>query len=121
MNKLWLPLLALFFCCFAPVQAYAMSEEEKITALIASVKDTPEGTQFVRNGKAYSVTEAIDHLNYKYARAKSKVKTAEDFIKYVASKSSMSGEDYLIRYPDGKTATAEAFFAERLRKLKSEK
>ncbi|MDR0247935.1 MAG: DUF5329 domain-containing protein [Burkholderiales bacterium] len=98
-----------------------MSEEEKITALIESVRDTPEGTQFIRNGKTHSVSDAISHLNLKYSKAKSRVKTAEDFIKHVASGSSVSGEAYLIRYPDGATVTAAAFFTEKLRKLKSEK
>ncbi|MDR2172925.1 MAG: DUF5329 domain-containing protein [Burkholderiales bacterium] len=94
-----------------------MSEEEKITALIESVKDTPEGTQFIRNGKAHSIAEAISHLNLKYSKAKSRIKTAEDFIKHIASGSSITGEAYLIRYPDGATVTASAFFTERLRKM----
>ncbi|MDR2244008.1 MAG: DUF5329 domain-containing protein [Burkholderiales bacterium] len=98
-----------------------MGEEEKITALITSIKDTPEGTQFIRNGKAHSVDDAVSHLNLKYSKAKSRIKTAEDFIKHVASGSSVSGEAYLIRYPDGTTITALAFFTERLRKLKGEK
>ncbi|MDR2710339.1 MAG: DUF5329 domain-containing protein [Burkholderiales bacterium] len=124
-NQLRLPLLAMFlcalFCAFAPLQAHAMSEEEKIAALIASVRDTPEGTQFIRNGKAYNVADAVDHLNFKYSKVKSRIKTAEEFITYVASQSSLSGEAYQIRYPDGKTITSETFFTEKLRKLKDEK
>lgn len=112
-------LLLLFI--FTPVQAYALSEEEKVTALIESVRNTPEGTRFIRNGKAYDVADAVSHLNLKYSKAKSKVKTAEDFIKHVASTSSLSGEAYLIRYPDASTVTAAVFFTERLRKLESEK
>jgi uncharacterized protein YlzI (FlbEa/FlbD family) len=111
-------LLLLFLFFFAAVPAYAVSEEEKITMLIESVRDTPEGTQFIRNGKAYSVAEAVSHLNLKYSKTKNRVKTAEDFIKHVASGSSVSGEAYLIRYPDGATVTSEAFFTEKLRNLK---
>jgi len=74
MNKLWLSLLALFLCAFVPAQAATMSEEGKIAALIESVRDTPEGTQFIRNGTAYSVADAVDHLNKKYSAAKSKIK-----------------------------------------------
>ena len=113
-------LLFLLFL-FAPALTYgknhAMSEEEKITALIESVRDTPEGTQFIRNGKAHSVADAVSHLHHKYSKAKPSIKTAEDFIKHIASRSSISGEAYLIRYPDGTAITAEAFFTERLRKL----
>lgn len=120
-NSAWLALFLLLSCFFVSVQAYAVSEEEKITALIESIKSAPEGTQFVRNATAYSAADAMAHLNLKYSKAKSRVKTAEDFIQYVASGSSVSGEAYLIRYPDGTAVTAAAFFTEKLRKLKDEK
>jgi len=114
-------LLVSLLCVFAPVQAYALSEEEKITMLIESVRDTPEGTKFIRNGKAYDVADAVSHLNLKHSKAKSRVTTAEEFIKHVASGSSVSGKAYLIRYPDGTTITTAAFFTERLRGLKDER
>jgi uncharacterized protein YlzI (FlbEa/FlbD family) len=117
--KAWL--LLLFLSLFAPVQAYALNEEERITVLIESIRETPEGTHFIRNGKAYSVTDAVSHLNLKHSKTKSRVKTAEEFIKHVASGSSVSGEEYLIRYPDGTTVTAATFFMEKLRKLKDVK
>ncbi|MDR0769733.1 MAG: DUF5329 domain-containing protein [Burkholderiales bacterium] len=120
-GKMWLPLFLSFVFFFVPAQACAMSEEEKIATLIESIGNTPEGTQFVRNGKAYGVAEATSHLNHKYSRVKSKVKTAEDFIKHVASGSSVSGEAYLIRYPDGTSVTAAVFFTEKLRGLKGER
>ena len=120
MNKDWFALLlslSFILFIFAPVHSYALNEEEKIKMLIESVKDTPKGTQFIRNGKAYSVDDAVSHLYLKYSKAKSKIKTAEKFIKHVASASSVSGKKYLIRYPDGTTVTAETFFTERLRKI----
>ena len=121
MNKTWMAVLAVFLCVFAPVQAYALNEEEKITMLIESIRDTPEGTHFIRNGKAYDVADAVSHLNLKYSKAKSKATTAEEFIKHIASGSSVSGEAYLIRYPDGTAVTAAVFFTERLRGLEGEK
>ncbi|MCL2790547.1 MAG: DUF5329 domain-containing protein [Desulfobulbus sp.] len=121
MSKIWLPLLVSLVCMLAPAHGYALSGEEQITMLIESVRDAPAGTHFIRNGTAYDVAEAVSHLNFKYSRAKSRVKTAEDFIKYVASKSSVSGEEYLIRYPDGKTVTAAAFFTEKLRVMREER
>jgi uncharacterized protein YlzI (FlbEa/FlbD family) len=117
-RNVWGLLLLSFLFFFAAAPAYAISEEKKITMLIESVRDTPEGTRFIRNGKAYNVTETVSHLNLKYSKVKNRVKTAEDFIKHVASGSSVSGEAYLVRYPDGTTVTAAAFFTEKLRKLK---
>ena len=119
MNKAWLvfPLSILFIFTLLPVYALAFSEEEKIMMIIESIRDTPLGTQFIRNDKSYRVDDAVSHLKLKYSRTKSKVKTAEDFIKYVASGSSVSGKEYLLRYPDGTTVTAAVFFTEKLRKL----
>jgi len=119
--KAWLALWLALLCLFAPLQAHAMSEEQKITLLIQSVKEAPEGTRFIRNGSVYSVDDAVAHLNMKYSKAKSRIKTAEDFIKYVASTSSMSGEAYLVRYPDGNSVTAATFFTEKLRGLNEQK
>ena len=106
---------------FASVQAYALNEEEKIIIIIESVKNAPEGTQFIRNGKAHSAADAVSHLNLKYSRVKSKIKTADEFIKHVGSASSLSGKEYLIRYPDGITVTTAAFFTEKLRALENER
>jgi len=112
------PLLLLaLLSVLAPVQAYALSEEEKITLLIESARDTPEGTRFIRNGSAYGVADAVSHLARKYSRAQSRVKTAEEFILHVASRSSISGKEYLIQYPDGTTVTTATFFMEKLHSL----
>ena len=110
---LLLPLLLVF----APVQALALSEEEKITLLVGSVRNAPEGTRFIRNGKAHDAADAATHLERKYAKAQSRVATAEQFIQHVASASSTTGREYLVRHPDGNTVTAAAFFMEKLREL----
>jgi hypothetical protein len=52
---------------------------------------------FVRNGTEYPADKARDHLAGKYQWAGSRVATAEDFIKYLATQSSMSGEPYHVR------------------------
>ncbi len=62
--------------------------------------------QFVRNGSAYPAPEAIAHLRMKLNYAGERVKTAEDFIEGIASKSSMSGKPYLIKKPNGESEPA---------------
>lgn len=49
---------------------------------------------FVRNGDQYPADKARDHLADKYRFVGSRISTAEDFIEYLATKSSMSGEPY---------------------------
>ena len=52
---------------------------------------------FVRNGSEYSAEKARDHLMEKYRFAGSRIANAEDFIRYLATKSSLSGEPYHVK------------------------
>jgi Family of unknown function (DUF5329) len=52
---------------------------------------------FVRNGSEYSADKAREHLTDKYRFAGSRISTAEDFIRYLATKSSFSGEAYHVK------------------------
>ena len=74
-----------------------------------------KGAKFVRNGTEYEAPAAASHLRLKLKAAGRKVKTAEDFIQYCASRSSISGEPYLIRFTDGTTVKSEAFFRNQLK------
>lgn len=89
-------------------------EADKIQYLISSVV-TLKGSKFIRNGKGYDAKTAGDHLRLKLKAAGDRVKTAEDFIRLCASRSSVSGEPYRIRFSDGVTMEAEVFFRNRLK------
>ena len=52
---------------------------------------------FVRNGSEYSAEKAREHLKDKYQLAGSRISSAEDFIRYLATKSSLSGEPYHVK------------------------
>jgi hypothetical protein len=88
-------------------------EQQKIDWLIDSVA-TLHNARFIRNGQAYDATRAADHLRLKLRFAGDRVKTAEDFIDYCATRSSMSGRRYSIRFADGRTVDAATFLRERL-------
>lgn len=100
---------------FAGVRAFAQDSQEaaKIRYLIASV-ETLKGAKFVRNGTAYDARSAANHLRLKLKNAGSRVRTAEDFIKYCGSQSSITGDPYWIKLADGTTVKAEIFFRKRL-------
>src|SRR5262245_40990001 len=88
-------------------------EAQKIQYLIHSI-ETLEGAHFIRNGTAYDAKAAADHLRLKLSKAGGRVKTAEDFIKYCASVSSVSGKPYQIRFADGHAETSEHFLRKKL-------
>ena len=102
----------------ALAQAPALSETEKIAALIRAVAELRDA-KFVRNGSEYDAVAAADHLKLKLDKAGRRVKTAADFIRLCGSTSSMTGRPYAIHYADGRTETSEAFLRRRLAELEA--
>jgi hypothetical protein len=52
---------------------------------------------FIRNNSESSSAEARVHIQKKYDYYKGRIKNAEDFIKYAATKSKISGKPYKVR------------------------
>ena len=88
----------------------APAAQAEIDHLLAFVAASP--CSFIRNGKPYPAAEARDHLAGKFRYAKSRITTADEFIRYIASESSMSNEPYKVKCgasesPAGVWLTAE--------------
>jgi hypothetical protein len=96
--------------------ASALTEDQKIEKLIQAVGDMKEAV-FIRNGTEHTPAQAAQHMRNKWERAKDKVKTAEEFIDKIASKSSTSGRPYLIRFKEGNEVESGTFLREQLKKL----
>ena len=62
---------------------------------------------FVRNGKAHTAAEAVDHMRLKYEYYEDRIRTPEDFIRWAATKSVLSGRAYKIRDENGEVPAAE--------------
>lgn len=99
-----------------PAATAPISEQQKIEILLSSIGRL-QGAVFIRNGSEHSATEAVDHLRYKWKHAGDRVKTAEDFIVNCATKSSLSGLPYRIRFADGKTEDAAIYFEDQLKRM----
>ena len=93
----------------------SVDPKKMIELLLAEVESS--GLTFIRNGKEHSPEEAAAHLRRKWDYAGSKIKTPEQFIDKVASKSSTTGKPYLIRLEDGSTVEAADWLRERLHEL----
>jgi hypothetical protein len=93
-------------------------EKKKIAILISSVANL-KGAIFIRNGSEYDGKKAAEHLRMKLQKAGAKVKTADDFIRLCASKSSITGKPYMIRFSNGKTIKSEEYFREKLKEYYS--
>ena len=95
-----------------------LNDAEKIDALIRAV-EARRDLQFIRLDVAHSAGEAAGLLRIKLAFAGSRVKTVDDFIDYVATASSTTGQPYFVRYPDGQQVTSAAFLREELKRIES--
>jgi len=51
---------------------------------------------FVRSGERFSSQAARDHLTMKYNFVKFRLSTADEFVKYLATESSTTGEPYMV-------------------------
>ena len=89
-------------------------EQARINFLLSSV-ETTKGVAFIRNGSTYDGAAAAKHLRAKLNYGGERLKTAEDFIKYCATESSMTHRKYQIRTDDGATTEAAAYFSSLLR------
>ena len=90
--------------------------QQEIDHLLGYVADT--NCQYDRNGTVHSGPEAMDHINMKYEHYRKKVKIAEDFIKYSATKSMMSGKKYKIRCPGAEAVNASDWLLEELHRYR---
>ena len=98
---------------FARAAGPAPAESVRIEYLLTVVASLHDA-QFIRNGTAYDSTAAVSHMRTKLHAAGSRVKTAEDFVRYCASTSSISGKPYEIRFPDGHVVTSADFLRQKL-------
>lgn len=105
--------------CFFPWPAVAGDEpmQAEIDHLIQAIQNSD--CAFIRNGKAHSSGEAIDHILKKYDHFKDRIKTTEDFIDYCASKSLLSKRPYQIKCPDQEVVESRLWFLGELKRFRS--
>ncbi len=82
---------------FSGANSHAADNEE-INYLLTYLANS--GCTFIRNGDAHEAKKSRDHLEMKYNYAKRRIKTAEDFINKIASKSSLSRKPYEVQCGD---------------------
>jgi len=99
-----------FFLLFSGRFADA-AENREIDVLLSFV--AASDCTFIRNGKSYQSLKAREHLMKKYNYAKSHIKTAEDFITRIASRSSMSKKQYYVLC-EGKELPVEKWLTDAL-------
>lgn len=88
LTKIFVILLSAF-----SLHVFAATQDE-INHLLRFVASTD--CKYERNGTMHTGKEAVEHINKKYAYYSDDIESTEDFIKYSATKSKMSGKYYKI-------------------------
>ena len=96
----------------------APGERARIERLIHHVA-RQRGVVFVRNSETFDAPKAAAHLQSKLERAGDRVRTVDDFIDGVASRSWLSGQAYSVRLPDGSEQPASQWLRSELRRLET--
>jgi Family of unknown function (DUF5329) len=91
-------------------------EQARIDFLLHGV-ETSAGIKFVRNGTEHDGPAAAKHLRSKLGVAGARIATAEDFVKYCASESSLTHQKYKVKLAEGTVLDAAAYFEAELRKF----
>ncbi len=72
----------------------AAGTTEEIASLLHFIEQSE--CTFIRNGTLYDSLEARQHIEKKYNYYKERITTAEDFIQYSATGSSITGKPYMV-------------------------
>jgi hypothetical protein len=109
------PVRIAFACALVGLQV-AKAETPSMDAEIDYLIQAVAGSQctFVRNGKEHDAEDASQHLQMKRKRGKRYYDSTEQFIERIASKSSWTDKDYLIKCGPDRTETARQWFTTKL-------
>ena len=87
-------ILCFVFVLVLPLDGVCGDATHEIEHLLKFVESS--GCIFIRNETEHKPEEARKHLARKYAYAKKRIKSGEDFVELLASKSSMTGKPYRV-------------------------
>lgn len=105
-----LALAVLLFAGMCRAEGLPQAGKEEIAHLFSYLQTS--GCQFNRNGSWHGAQEAADHLNakYQYLLGKNMISSTEDFIASAATRSSMSGQPYLVKCGDAAPVESAGWF-----------
>jgi Family of unknown function (DUF5329) len=121
MKKIF-TLLKIFFICLLISNAVnadvPLVQVNEVNHLLDFVKNS--GCIINRNGTDYPAEKAIEHIEMKYDYFRNDINNSEDFIEYAATKSTMSGDYYMVTCPGEKTVRTQDWLMNELKRFRTE-
>ena len=94
------------------------SQKPEVRHLLEFVETT--GCTFERNGKKYNGERASKHIERKYNHFRDKITATEEFIEYSGTKSTISGEFYLVYCEDNDPIKSRDWLLEELARFREQ-
>jgi len=112
-----LDLILCIFVCIISIPVFASDMQSEINHLLAYLENSE--CQFERNGKIHSGKDTVDHVKKKYNYFKGKIDSAEKFIEYSATKSTLSGKYYMVLCKDKPKIKTQDWLLQELKNYRS--
>lgn len=110
-SKIKVLFITAFVLTIIGSNSLAADVQNEVSHLLNYIENS--GCTFIRNDKNYNSLKARRHLERKYNYVKSRLKSAEDFIKHIASKSSRTDKTYFVEC-NGKSFNSTEWLTEEL-------
>ena len=91
---------------------------KEVNHLLVYVKDS--GCVINRNGTDHPAEKGIEHIEKKYDYFRDDIENTEAFIEYSATKSTMSGDYYMVTCPGKKALRTQDWLILELRRFRAE-
>ena len=92
------------------------NQVREVSHLLTFVKHS--GCSINRNGRDYPAEKGVAHIENKYDYFRDDIQNTEDFIKYSATKSTMSGDYYMVTCPGKKMIKTQDWLLTELQKYR---
>jgi len=113
-----LAVVGLFFSARGRAEERRQLVSEEVQALLSRLEAS--NCSFNRNGAWYSAADAKSHLERKF-RSMRKFQSAEQFVKRIASGSSVTGEPYLVNWVDSAPIQSRDWLLTQLQEIRAER
>lgn len=108
-------------CCLFSVSVVnadvSTAQVKEINHLLSFIKSS--NCIINRNGSDYPAEKGVSHIERKYDYFRDDIQNTEDFIKYSATKSTMSGKFYTVTCPDAVTIKTQDWLLIELQRYRS--
>ena len=106
-------LILCILICVISVPVFASDMQSEINHLLAFLENSE--CQFERNGTMHTGKDTVNHVKKKYNYFKSKLGSAEKFIEYSATKSTLSGKYYMVLCKDSPKVRTQDWLLQELK------